>query len=576
MARQRIPVHVLVVLLHLIASPFLFAQSNDNFADRATLAGPGLIQYGDGTFATREPLEPPGRARSLWWSWTAPADGLVNIRSVVFRNVECSVWTGDSLTNLVHVATANFDSYLADPWPPSLSYTIMRCEVEAGQTYQLRFALDYFAFNFDFGFSLDLCGMQITNPAAGVFNGPTNMPIEVTPARSDIEGAVTGMMVGISPGSIYGHPGSYATPLSGTGPFIGTITNLLPGIYSLTAWGTNSAGRFISTRSVPVRVAPCNDNFASASSIRGWVTNESFWVDGSSTEDGEPEMDGQTNRFSVWWKWTATSNSTVLIRSHVAPIAVFEGDSLASLRPMGSRLPYAVRLDAVAATTYYIRAATDGPFSGLLNVGPLLANDDFANSILLAGDNVTFMVTNSHTSIEPGESSHVDNNDRLRGSLWWHWIAQTNGLLFLEPLGERGTYVEVFSGSSVANLARQAAVNDPPLPFDRVYRIRAGEQFNFAFDGTYDSTNRPYRVRFIPDPPPDRVGLIRLSPREVCFVSQAEVGEEITIEASQNLEYWFAIDSEIATETTVYLGYRFAANDDYMFFRAVRLTPSAQ
>ena len=136
--------------------------------------------------------------------------------------------------------------------------------------------------------------------------------------------------------------------------------------------------------------------------------------------------------------------------------------------------------------------------------------------------------------------------------------------------------MEVFTGTSLANLAHHVAVYDPALPFGTVYRIRAGEQFNFAFDGTYTSTNGPYGLRFIPDPPPDRLGLIRRSPREVCFASQAEVGEEITIEASQDLEYWFAIDSEIATETTVYLGYRFAAHDDYMFFRAVRRAPSAQ
>jgi hypothetical protein len=148
--------------------------------------------------------------------------------------------------------------------------------------------------------------------------------------------------------------------------------------------------------------------------------------------------------------------------------------------------------------------------------------------------------------------------------------------LFLERVGERGTYVEVFSGSSLANLARQVVVENPALPVNAAYRIRAGEQINFAFDGTYGSTNWSYRLRFIPDPAPSKLRLIQLSEREVCFVSQAEVGDEITIEASSDFEYWFPIDSEIATETPVYLGYRFAAHDNHMFFRAVRRPPNPQ
>jgi hypothetical protein len=574
MACQRIPAQVHMVLLYLIAPSFLFAQSNDNFADRAVLVGSSLVQYADSTFATSEPLEPPWSNRSLWWSWTAPTNGLLNIRSIMFRNVECSVWTGDSLTNLVHVATATFGSYLPPvQWPPTLSYPILRSEVEAGQTYHLRFTTVH-ATQYDFGFSLDLCTMQITKPLAGVFNGPTNMAIEVTPARSDIEGTATGMMVGIGPGSIYGNPGSYATPLSGAAPFTGTITNLLPGVYSLTAWGTNSAGRFISTRSVPVRVAPGNDNFASARAITGWITNEQFRMDGSSMEHGEPDFNGLTNAATLWWKWNATSNSTVLIHSYGIPISVFEGDSLASLHLVGSSLPHVIRLDAVIGNTYYIRAAAnlyEGP--GFLHVSSPVANDDFANSILLSGNDVTFVVTNAAASIEAGEPAHDDEFSGPRGSLWWHFVAGAKGVLLLEPIFEIS--VDVFSGTGFSDLIRRPPLSTTSLPDAAVYRVRENQRINFAFDFPYHwAANRSLRLRFIPDPPEHKIALIQLSRDESCFALQAEIGEAITIEASADLKNWFVVDSAIATETVVYLGSPFAVDDNYMFFRSVRRAPS--
>jgi len=118
-------------ILRLLAPP-----ANDDFAQRAQLTGESnsITAYNLG--ATREAGEPrlsntdPG-GRSVWWSWTAPADG--DVRMFVTGNYleygellpMIGVYTGNTLANLAVVASNLYSSQL-------------RFIVRAGVTYQLQ------------------------------------------------------------------------------------------------------------------------------------------------------------------------------------------------------------------------------------------------------------------------------------------------------------------------------------------------------------------------------------------------------------------------------------------------------
>jgi hypothetical protein len=81
---------------------------NDDFPG-TTLAGSTVTAAGDSTTATADPQEPSpmgsSGARSVWWSWTAPASGAVSIDTFGSSfNTTLGVYTGSSVGGLTLVA----------------------------------------------------------------------------------------------------------------------------------------------------------------------------------------------------------------------------------------------------------------------------------------------------------------------------------------------------------------------------------------------------------------------------------------------------------------------------------------
>jgi Calx-beta domain len=110
--------------------------ANDDFGARALLTGSSGTITLPNQQATREPGEPPELSRSLWYTWTAPATGLLQLasRNALGPAMELSVYTGSSLADLVGVA--NVDKEIPPGFPGS-SRTLL---VTAGTTYQIAVA----------------------------------------------------------------------------------------------------------------------------------------------------------------------------------------------------------------------------------------------------------------------------------------------------------------------------------------------------------------------------------------------------------------------------------------------------
>jgi hypothetical protein len=83
---------------------------NDDFADRIPLRGPVVNTTGASFLASKEPGEPNHAddlgGKSVWWSWTAPANGQVAISTDGSDfDTLLAVYTGTALTNLVPIAS---------------------------------------------------------------------------------------------------------------------------------------------------------------------------------------------------------------------------------------------------------------------------------------------------------------------------------------------------------------------------------------------------------------------------------------------------------------------------------------
>lgn len=87
---------------------------NDAFANRLPLAGPRPMARGDNTLASAEPGEPPvinfppffvvPATRTLWWSWTAPANGTARLNTLTDATIPLlSVFTGNTMGSLTLV-----------------------------------------------------------------------------------------------------------------------------------------------------------------------------------------------------------------------------------------------------------------------------------------------------------------------------------------------------------------------------------------------------------------------------------------------------------------------------------------
>lgn len=85
---------------------------NDYFTNRIVITNNSAVKFGTNIFATKETGEPnhagnPG-GRSLWWTWTAPANGILQLNTVGSTFVALlAAYTGDSVTNLTRLAANN-------------------------------------------------------------------------------------------------------------------------------------------------------------------------------------------------------------------------------------------------------------------------------------------------------------------------------------------------------------------------------------------------------------------------------------------------------------------------------------
>jgi hypothetical protein len=203
---------------------------NDFFTNRTTITGNSASIIAKNTFATIEPGEPrhagDDGGHSLWWQWTAPGDGVLQIDTSGsdFRTA-LAVYTGSSISNLVPVASNDANDNID-------SVSRVKFAVRANTSFDI--ALDGIAI-FDFGtahlnflFTPDVTPPKVTISSPASNAKLTNGTVTVTGTASDnvVVARVEYRLENASGTNDY-------QPADGTNKWTATVTGLVPGMNTI-------------------------------------------------------------------------------------------------------------------------------------------------------------------------------------------------------------------------------------------------------------------------------------------------------------------------------------------------------
>ncbi len=472
--------------------------ANDNFADRIVLTGASIAAAGSSVGATRESGEPGEfdsveRRRfinSVWWTWTAPTNGLLTVTSAGSDfNTMLAVYTGSTLTNLVEVAYSDASlsgrpSRVAFHALSNIPYQIAVGGGEGGIKFNLSFSPP--PPNDDFTNRIDLGSANVKtygdNTAAtsepgepsevydGAFHSvwwswmaPASGPLTITAE------AVAKLGYGSIPG----------------GPFIGLSVF------------TGSSLRTLS----PVASQPGYPPLLTSQVTFGAQAGMTYQisVSGLLGVPGAFTLNVAQTTPPIVILTDPSDNADYLSGSPIAFTAqAFDADGTVQRvdfyldeQAIGTvtNRPFSVTVSNVMPKRYTLRAAATDDLGAVgqaipvsLNVRPF--NDDFVNRVPLSGAFLTATGWNANATREPGEPPSLPAN--ADNSIWWSWTAPASTITTIALSAGFGYWpsLQVFTGSSltdlvlITNSAFQG--NDPTYSTHVAFPAGAGKTYQIA------------------------------------------------------------------------------------------------
>jgi hypothetical protein len=476
-------------------------SENDDFDDRINLSGTFATASGVTDFATHEFSEPihGGNVggRSIWWEWTAPSDGRLNLDATNSDfDTLLGVYLGGTIDGLTEVASN-------DDAGPGQDGSFVSVPVVAGSTYKIAIdgkstglglsqgtALLVLEFNpapanDNFGEALDLVG-TVANDATN------NSAASLEPGEGFSEFDTSGRSVWWR----WTSPALGQLRVDTLGSDFNTVLAIAigPSVDNLTVVGFNDDANveieqsslailvtggttyyilvdgaadndFSSTGNVNLQLSFTNattgggdfepaDNFADVVSIVGFGFNISTTNATATQEPTEPLHARNPGGKSIWFEWLAPATGLASIdtagSNYDSLLAIYTGEELGDLVEIvsnnnvsGADPTSRVQFIATEGTLYLI--AIDGNFdsgSGTtdagqidLNLSLFPSNDNFDRPAPIGTGSFNFTGFNFNASKELGEPNHGGNAGG--SSIWWKWEAQTDVLVSVDTAGSR-------------------------------------------------------------------------------------------------------------------------------------------
>ncbi len=361
--------------------------ANDDFARAWSLNPVGVpiweyeVVNSNATVEADEPLAAawPGVTNTLWWTWTAPADGAA--RFATTNSVDdygseidtvLGVYTGDALGALVEEARG--DDCETDDGVFHYS-SMVEFNAVSGTTYRICVGVN------------DKASRQVLD---GTIRLSWTLAHEVT---FDVDGGV--FADGGTTATFTARHGDSVTP-----PAASRAGHTFLGWFD--EGGAEFGGRAVKDTTYYARweAGIANDNFENAAMIGGTSGSVSQSNDGATAEMGEPLVRCIGNSMpsdphSLWWRWTAPANGIVVFDTtgstylgydgdafeyrnmpYQTVMGIYTGSAVSNLTTVslsgrntdneGNELaPSTNRFEATKGTTYYIGAA--GRYDTALN-----------------------------------------------------------------------------------------------------------------------------------------------------------------------------------------------------------------
>lgn len=523
---------------------------NDDFADRTLLIGENLSRDGTTTHATLEPGEPAHHPRSggnsVWWDWTAPANGHYRISARGgFAGTTLAVYTGSTLAGLDQLA-ADFNS-----GEKASSEVIM--EAAVGRSYKIAvdsaesltgtFTLSIEDIvvpeNDSFEKAIELApGLPVTvggnnvgasfetgEPGNGSYGRVNTVWYRWVPAESSrvlfsTEGSDFTTFMAVFSGSSLASLQELASSSFDTADNNSEIALQIRAgrTYHIQISGANNqTGTF--RLSLAGLAVPDNDAFGNARPVvldpdqaHGFA--ESFSNTGASRQPAEPfhAYDDKAETFipgtgSLWWRYEPSGEAAGrTTASAIGPgttnmsVAVYTGTELGQLTRVAQASRFQiygsgqVTWNARTDTVYYIAVAGNNDSGqGRLTVQGDTPQDSFSGAYMLEGDAVEARGWNINATREPNEPQHA--GDLGGRSIWYQWTPEKPGTYRISTAGSHVLYDDevpmdtilgVYTGPVLAGLSDRAANDDRSIrdaTSEVILDAVAGTAYAIAVDG---------------------------------------------------------------------------------------------
>jgi hypothetical protein len=250
---------------------------------------------------------------------------------------------------------------------------------------------------------------------------------------------------------------------------------------------------------------PPNDNFASAHVIGPALP---LSVPGTNVEataqGGEPNVAGNMPISTVWYRWTAPANQTVVYdlcnddfsgpEGSFTTMEIYTGATLGTLVSVaeGSVADCFVRFNATAGQEYKIQLDyrnSQGTFNVKLRQLAPPSNDNFAAALAIGPAlPVSVAATNVDATWQAGEPPALGNSASSSRSVWFNWTAPSNGQVRATACdfsrntisGAGNLTLAVYTGATIGTLVALTPNNGN---CEQTFTAVGGTTYRIAFSG---------------------------------------------------------------------------------------------
>jgi hypothetical protein len=547
--RQRTALALALCLSLVAAGALLPANAqptNDNFARGGVLSGAHMRVSGSLAAASFEPGEPyipeVSSGQTAWWSWTAPANGIVTFSVGPANGLPLlAVYAGSDLAGLSLMASNNFVSCYE--WCGGTSTCHWRVREQTtlhlvrGQVCQI--AVDS---------ALVTRAQEVWNPGALsvvwstniVDGGEYSLGLQFTPAPKNDDFAHPFPLRGERTRVLASNAGATRQP--GEPNHLGN-----PGGSSVWyAWTAPASGRVtLSPTEMPVYAPP------SSASLASW--SMTITVVGPAPCLNESPQTPLPTFFPLF--------------------AAYRGSSVDSLTPAGC-LPLslpgydnAVCFDVVKGQVYHIafegNMGTTGTTPLSLALTKPAINDGFARRLILHGIYVAATGYNAGATSQTGEPAIGANSTGK--TVWWSWTAPVSGPVSITLAGSDYAFpVTIFTGSSLAALS-QVAADSAGVSFEAV----AGQTYQIAVSDYNGLTGTISMVLQAPVFSLDMSGSIATFRSQAMLTYRAIAGQKVLLERSSDGSNWQAVQTLVTHRNSISFLVRPAPTPSGPFYRAI-------